>query len=230
MILPFELNHDWNYADPAVQSDVLARISAWVVRYRGTPALRIWAPGNEDLHRILYPKWVSQEHEPAARARAEAFAAFLPRLVDRIHELDPDHPVLYRDAEDVYLGWLKPVFERPQRARPWFVYGANVYSDSRLQEIIATWPAQWVGGPLVISEFAPAGRGAGDRAQGYQMNGGLSAVGLRLCWVGSPIPGRAMGPNLWRCSASSTRAAERATAHCRGWRPHIGMTTLCVRR
>jgi len=168
VILPFELNQDWNYADPAVQSEILARISAWVARYRAEPALRMWAPGNENLHRVLYPNWVSQEQVPAARARAAAFAAFLPRLVDRIHELDPSHPVLYRDAEDVYLGWLKPAFEHGGKARPWFVYGANVYSETRLDEIVSRWPTQWIGGPLLISEFGPAGQGPDARALGYR--------------------------------------------------------------
>ncbi len=168
VILPFELNQDWNYADPAVQSQILAAVSDWVRRYRAEPALRMWAPGNENLHRVLYPNWVSQEQVPAARARAAAFAAFLPRLVDRIHELDSSHPVLYRDAEDVYLGWLKPAFENAGNARPWFVYGANVYSETRLDEIVSRWPTQWIGGPLLVSEFGPAGQGPDARALGYR--------------------------------------------------------------
>jgi hypothetical protein len=94
----------------------------------------------------------------------------LPVLVDRIHELDPTHPVLYRDAEDVYLGQLKSAFEATGVARQWLVYGANVYSLSRLQAIIGQWPAQWIGGPLVISEYAPTGAGRADRPIGYQQN------------------------------------------------------------
>ena len=167
VFLPFELNQDWNYADPNVQEDLLQRIRDWVVRYRNAPALRMWAPGNEDLHRILYPRWISQEHDPVVRARAEAFAGFLARAVDEIHALDPAHPVLYRDAEDVYLPWLRRAFDTPDVSRPWFVYGANVYSEARLQDIVGRWPQQWIGGPLVISEFAPTGRDADARALGY---------------------------------------------------------------
>ncbi len=169
VFVPFELNQDWNYADPAVQADILQRVSDWVTRYRNSPALRMWAPGNENMHRILYRNWVSQLDDSVARARAQAFAAFLPRLVDRIHELDPDHPVLYRDAEDVYMPWLQQGFaQSPNQApRPWLVYGANVYSQPRLDEIIAGWPTQWFGGPLIISEFAPTGSGPQDRALGY---------------------------------------------------------------
>jgi len=190
VILPFELNQDWDYSDPVLQTDILARVSDWVVRYRGAPALRMWAPGNENIHRVLYPQWVSQEQVPAARARAQAFAAFLPRLVDRIHELDPNHPVLYRDAEDVYLGWLRPGFETSEVTRPWLVYGANVYSETRLDEIIARWPDQWIGGPLLISEFGPAGRGPDARAVGYlhdwqriRARPGVVLGGLAYTWA-----------------------------------------------
>jgi hypothetical protein len=190
VIIPFELNQDWNLSDPAVETEILGRVSQWVLRYRNATALRMWAPGNENLHRVLYPRWISQENVPAARARAQAFASFLPRLVDRIHELDPDHPVLYRDAEDVYLSWLKQGFEASPAARPWLVYGANVYSETRLDEIIARWPSQWIGGPLVISEFAPAGRGPDARALGYQQDWqhlrvrpGIVLGGLAYTWA-----------------------------------------------
>jgi hypothetical protein len=169
VFMPFELNQDWNYADPAVQADILAKVSAWVERYKDEPAVRMWAPGNEDLHRILYPNWVSKEGDPAVRARADAFAAFLPKLVDRIHALDPSHPVLYRDAEDVYLPRLKAAFAQAGGDRPWLVYGANVYSPSRLQDIIGQWPAQWLGGPLVISEYGPSGYTPADRPRVYAL-------------------------------------------------------------
>jgi hypothetical protein len=170
VLMPFELNQDWPYENPNVQQSILDHVSAYVEKYKNHPAVRMWAPGNENMHRILYPHLVSKQNDPQASARAAAFAAFLPVLVDRIHELDPTHPVLYRDAEDVYLGQLKSAFEATRVARPWLVYGANVYSLSRLQAIIGQWPAQWIGGPLVISEYAPTGAGRADRPIGYQQN------------------------------------------------------------
>lgn len=168
VIMPFELNQDWPIEDPNVQQSILDHVSAYVEKYRNNPAVRMWAPGNENMHRVLYAHWVSQENVPAARARADAFAAFLPRLVDRIHELDPRHPVLYRDAEDVYLGRIANAFAQTGVERPWLVYGANVYSSPRLQQVIAEWPNQWHGRPLVISEFAPGGAGQAQRSLGLQ--------------------------------------------------------------
>jgi hypothetical protein len=112
---------------------------------------------------------VSQANDPAARARAVAFAAFLPKLVDRMHTLDPDHPVVYRDAEDLYLPWIVNGFNQAGGGdRPWLVYGANVYSTARLQTIISRWPSQWPGRQLLISEFAPGGMSPTDRPLGFQ--------------------------------------------------------------
>jgi hypothetical protein len=98
--------------------------------------------------------------------------------------------VLYRDAEDVYLNWLKLGFQAATPARPWLVYGANVYSETRLDEIIARWPNQWIGGPLLISEFAPAGRGPDARALGYlqdwqriRSRPGVVLGGLAYTWA-----------------------------------------------
>lgn len=168
VMMPFELNQDWPFENPNVQQSVLDHVSAYVEKYKNHPAVRMWAPGNENLHRILYARFVSQENVPAARERADAFAAFLPRLVDRIHELDPDHPVIYRDAEDVYLGRVTAAFSRDGVERPWLVYGANVYSPDRLRQIIAQWPAQWPGRALVISEFAPGGVAPAERPAGFR--------------------------------------------------------------
>jgi beta-galactosidase/beta-glucuronidase len=171
VLMPFELNQDWDYTDPNVQASILARLSAYVEQYKDYPAVRMWAPGNENLHRILFAHWISQVNDPTARARAAAFAAFLPKLVDRIHELDPNHPVLYRDAEDLYLQWITNAFTQAGGGdRPWLVYGANLYSSARLQQVIANWPNQWPGRPLVISEYAPGGMGPADRPAGFQQD------------------------------------------------------------
>lgn len=168
VLMPFELNQDWDFTNPNVQASVLQHVSDYVNAYKDHPAVRMWAPGNENLHRVLYAHWVSQAKDPNARGRAAAFAAFLPVLVDRIHELDPNHPVLYRDAEDVYLPWVVNAFNQAGGGRPWLVYGANVYAAPRLQQIIGNWPNQWPGRALLISEFAPGGMSAADRPLGFQ--------------------------------------------------------------
>jgi hypothetical protein len=190
VLMPFELNQDWDYTDPTVRAGILDRVSAYVEKYRDHPAVRMWAPGNENLHRVLYAHWVSQANDPTARARAQAFASFLPQLVDRIHELDPNHPVVYRDAEDLYLPWITGAFQQAGGDRPWLVYGANVYSTPRLQQIVASWPSQWPGRPLLISEFAPGGAGPTQRPIGLQQDWqtirsrpGVVLGGLAYTWA-----------------------------------------------
>jgi hypothetical protein len=169
VLMPFELNQDWDYSDPNVQAGILARLSDYVEKYKSYPAVRMWAPGNENMHRILFAHMVSHANDPAYQARAAAFAAFLPQVVDRIHTLDPDHPVVYRDAEDLYLPWIVNAFAQAGGGdRPWLVYGANVYSSARLQDIISRWPTQWPGRKLLISEYAPGGMSPADRPLGFQ--------------------------------------------------------------
>ena len=190
VLMPFELNQDWPFENANVQQSILDHVSAYVERYKSHPAVRMWALGNENLHRVLYARWVSQENVPQARARADAFAAFLPVLVDRIHQIDPLHPVVYRDAEDVYLGRIRDAFARDGVDRPWLVYGANVYSMPRLQQIVGAWPSQWPGHALMISEFAPGGVGPLERPLGFQQQWmvirsrpGLVLGGMAYTWA-----------------------------------------------
>jgi len=40
----------------------------------------------------------------------------------------------------------------------------------RLEQIIAAWPGQWLGGPLVLSEFALGGVGPSERSLGVEQD------------------------------------------------------------
>ena len=104
------------------------------------------------MHRLIYPTIVRGAADPAREARADAFAEFYVQLVDMIHDLDPHHPVVYRDAEDLYLARLRTALLRDGKPRPWFVYGTNAYTE-RIQEVIQNWPNQGIDAPLLVSEF-----------------------------------------------------------------------------
>ena len=82
--------------------------------------------------------------------------------MDLIHELDPNHPVVYRDAEDLYFARIRAALLRDGKPRPWFVYGTNVYTQ-RLAEVIENWPRQGLDAPLLVSEFSPGGVGMAER-------------------------------------------------------------------
>jgi hypothetical protein len=162
VVMPFELNQDYDYADSAVREKFANEVAAWVIRYRDHPAVRMWGPGNEMMHRLIYPTIVQGAPDPAREARADAFAAFYVELIDMIRVLDPHHPVVYRDAEDLYFARLRAALRRDGTSRPWFVYGANAYT-ARLQEVIDRWPEQGVDAPLLVSEFSPGGVSPAER-------------------------------------------------------------------
>jgi hypothetical protein len=77
VLMPFESNQDWPYENPNVQQSILDYVSAYVERYKDDPAVRMWAPGNEDLHRILYPHFEDAGERPR-RARSRGCICRLP--------------------------------------------------------------------------------------------------------------------------------------------------------
>lgn len=162
VIMPFEMNQDYDYGDPAIQERFIQDLTAWVTRYRSHPAIRIWAPANEMMHRLLYPTLIRGATDPEQERRAADFTQFYVRVIDTVHTLDPDHPVLYRDAEDGYLDRLKIALAQDSVARPWFMYGANAYTP-RISQIIRDWPGRGMNAPLMFSEFSPSGVVAADR-------------------------------------------------------------------
>lgn len=162
VIAPCELNHDYDYGDPAVRAMFRQQITAWVLEYRDHPGVQMWGPGNEVMHRLIFPSAVQGQNDPARQRRAHDLAAFYVEVVDLIHELDPHHPVVYRDAEDLYFVRIRDALLRDGKPRPWFVYGTNVYTK-RLAEVIQNWPTQGLDAPLLVSEFSPGGVGEAAR-------------------------------------------------------------------
>jgi hypothetical protein len=162
VIMPFELNQDYDYSDPAVKAMFRQQVTDWVLRYRDHPAVLMWGPGNEVMHRLIFPTAVQGKRDPAREKRADDFAAFYVELMDLIHSLDPNHPVVYRDAEDLYLARFRTALLKDGVRRPWFIYGTNVYTQ-RLAEVINRWPTEGLDAPLLVSEFSPGGSGPAER-------------------------------------------------------------------
>jgi hypothetical protein len=166
VVLPFDLDPDADYTDPSVRQQLHSEVLAWVTRYRGYPALRMWGLGNEVLHKIVHPAWVGPQ-DPHQELEAEAFSDWLVQTADDIHSLDPQHPVTYRDAEDAFVGWVVAAVQRAGGTpRPWFVWGTNCY-QSYLGDIVDRWPSSGLDSPLWVSEFAPGGMAVPDRPDGF---------------------------------------------------------------
>lgn len=166
VVMPFDLDPDADYTDPAVRQQLHDQVLAWVRQYQGYPALRMWGLGNEVLHKIVHPAWVGPQ-DPQQELEAEAFSDWLVQTADDIHALDPQHPVTYRDAEDAFVGWVVAAVQRDGNVpRPWFVWGTNCY-QSYLGDIVDRWPTSGLASPLWVSEFAPGGMAVPDRPDGF---------------------------------------------------------------
>jgi hypothetical protein len=196
VIMPFDLRPEWNYADPALRSRVLADLATWVTRYRTHPAIVIWGVGNE----------VTLEMSPVER---DAFAEFYVQAFELVRRLDPTRPVTLREAEDVFAPHLTAAFARRQGialevaegdrrpvviAPEGFIYGVNFYTD-RVGPVLNDW-VQTTGldAPLFVSEYAPAGMSRAQRPGGFaHMYGLILAAGPRV--VGSaPYTWTTAGP------------------------------------
>jgi hypothetical protein len=152
--MPYDLDDKLDYSDRALRWRIRSDVLAWVARFRGHPAIRMWGLGNETL---LHMKQA---------ARSRAFAEFYTELVDRVRQFDPDHPVLYREAEDLYVRPLQEIWAQRGGPPHGFVLGMNFYTF-RMRDGLDVWPKRGMDVPIVVSEFAPAGIGRGERAAGY---------------------------------------------------------------
>lgn len=181
VVMPFDLDDSLDYSDRAVRWKVRSDVLAWVARYRGHPAIRMWGIGNESLLHLR------------VAARARAFADFYTQTVELVRQLDPDHPVLYREAEDVYVRWLQEAWQPRGGPPPGFVLGMNFYTF-RMKDALAAWPNKGMDVPIVISEFAPGSIGRDERAAGYWKMWNIIRQRPQLVLGAAPYVWNAEGP------------------------------------
>ena len=153
VVMPIYLPIDGDYDDPNFFGSLLRLATSKVQRFKGHSALRMWGLGNEVLADM------PEENQ-------QAFLETYISVADFIHQMDPNHPVIYRDAEDRSVPLLVSLLRASGNMRPWLLYGMNVYNpDPDL--ILRRWPGYGLNRPLFISEFGPDGVGPRDRGQAY---------------------------------------------------------------
>jgi len=155
VVMPFYLPVDGDYADPAFTQQLMASATAKIARYKNHPALRMWGAGNEvlvDMSPDKYP----------------AFMDFYLRLADLFHSQDPNHPVIYRDAEDRSVPVIANALAASGDSRPWLLYGMNIYNKDP-GPLLDAWPSHGLNRPLLVSEFGFDAAFGDGRAQGYAM-------------------------------------------------------------
>ncbi len=107
----------------------------YVKEYKGHPAILMWNVGNEAL---LFTK--SEEEKIA-------LCQFLEKLIQEIHKIDPNHPVIYTATSFMSFKYIK------EHVPTLDIIGANCYGSIR--SIHATWQHLKFDIPYVITEFGP---------------------------------------------------------------------------
>ncbi|MBI4322051.1 MAG: hypothetical protein HY675_26465 [Chloroflexi bacterium] len=153
VVMPFYLPPEGDYADETFQRHLMEQAATKIARFKDHPALRMWGVGNEVLSEMSWPE------------ERDAFLEFYVKLADRFHQLDPSHPVIYREAEDVFVPAILSTWGSPQE-RPWLLYGMNSYTLA-IGRLIDAWPLRSAGRPLFVTEFGLEDQGSRRRADGY---------------------------------------------------------------
>ncbi|MDO8489763.1 MAG: methyltransferase domain-containing protein, partial [Candidatus Omnitrophota bacterium] len=168
VVMPFELSADKDYADPSVQEKIIAEVIAWVQRYEGHPALRMWGLGNEVLHAM------KSGSSSRIAGQKEAFVKFLIRLAESVHQIDPNHPVIYSDAEYGHLDLLRQAIQvaagQDNDPHYWFIPGVNIYDTKfdgpNMHNVLRHWVQSGWNHPRLVTEFGMLGMSRKDRPSG----------------------------------------------------------------
>jgi beta-galactosidase/beta-glucuronidase len=155
VMFPYDLPPTSDWSDPAVRQVHQQRVEALVRRYASHPALRMWGLGNEVLWKI----------DDVSSPQTLAFAEFFAALAERVHTLDPNHPVVYRDSEDTRVAPIRDALRERGLEQPWFIYGTDTFTF-RLREILENWPTADFPVPLLVSEFGLVGYRRAERPGG----------------------------------------------------------------
>jgi beta-galactosidase/beta-glucuronidase len=153
VVMPLNLPPELDYSNPDVVSELLAEGRAKVERYKDNPAVRMWGVGNEvywEMDPDMYP----------------AFSDAYLKIADMFHQLDPNHPVIYREAEDRYMPVIVDSLKTSGDMRPWLQFGVNIY-DKDPRPLLSNWPDWDVDRPLFVSEFGWQGETPQERAGNY---------------------------------------------------------------
>jgi len=127
------------------------RVRLWVNELKDHPALLMWGVGNE----VMY--FSDTEEEKVA------FAEFLNELCQMIHELDPNHPVIYASMQEVEFPYLAKYTQNLD------IIGVNTYSNVVTAE--KRWEMAGFKVPYLLTEFGPVNRwGVGKDRNGLPID------------------------------------------------------------
>ena len=218
VIMPFYLPQDGDYTDPALQQSLIDAAALKVERFKNHPAIRMWGVGNEMLDKI---------HSPDMQV---AFAQFFVQLADLFHEWDPNHPVIYRNAEDLYLPVIQDVVTSTGQDRPWLLYGVNAYTP-RLSSILDSWPSNGFNRPVFVTEFGVQSGWLGSRGQGYVAMWRMIRAHPDYVLGGAPYAWTTRGPeptdSIWGLMGRSTPVDDTFELLSAEWQKEYSTPPVC---
>ncbi|MGE5279904.1 MAG: glycoside hydrolase family 2 TIM barrel-domain containing protein [Deltaproteobacteria bacterium] len=110
-------------------------ILSYVSRFRNHPAILMWGLGNEAI-------FLTKNEE-----ERRALCGFLEEMVQVIHRVDPDHPVVYASASKMAFAYLAK--DVPSLD----VIGANEYASIRALQ--GAWQDAGFDKPYLVTEYGP---------------------------------------------------------------------------
>jgi len=112
-------------------------ISDYVNKFKNHPALLMWNIGNEAF-------FFSRDEEERA-----ALANFLEEMIQMVHKLDPNHPVIYTSADATALPYIQKYVPSLD------IFGMNIYGSIRMSH--TKWEKSGLNIPYCVTEYGPHG-------------------------------------------------------------------------
>ncbi|MCI4042292.1 discoidin domain-containing protein [Streptomyces sp. TRM75563] len=178
-----------NYqTDTAYKNDMLAEFPKWVEAYKDHEGVLMWNVGNESVLG-LQNCYSGDELEQ----QRDAYTTFVNEIAEKIHAVDPNHPVTSTDA------WTGAWPYYKKNAPDLDLYAVNSYDA--VCDIRATWESGGYDKPYIVTEGGPAGEWeVPDDANGVpdEPTDVAKAAGYRSAWdCVQGHPGVSLGATLF---------------------------------
>lgn len=136
---------DWAYEDSGIsylndgefKEKKINEIIEYVNKFKDHPALLMWNIGNEAVN------FTKSEQERSALSK------FLEEMVQMVHKLDPNHPVIYASADALDIPYIEKYVPSLD------AFGMNIYGNIRASHM--KWHKAALNIPYVVTEYGPLG-------------------------------------------------------------------------
>lgn len=123
--------------DTGYKEKKIKEITDYVTRFKDHPALLMWNVGNEAIY------FTKDEKEKISLSK------FLEEMVQLVHKLDPNHPVLYTSADVTAIPYIEKYVPSLD------IFGMNIYGSIRVSN--TKWDKSTLNIPYIVTEYGPLG-------------------------------------------------------------------------